>query len=243
MLEVKDVYKRFGGLEALKGVSFCVNKGELIGLIGPNGAGKTTLFNVISGILKPEKGIIKFKGIDIVGLKPYEIARLGIGRTFQLSRPLMDMTLLDNVVVACIYGGRKRVGLKEARSIALEKLRLVGLADKAHLTPKSLTLLERKILEISRALALDPELLLLDEPLSGLSPREIDMHVSLIKRIREDLGVTVIWIEHVMRAIMGAVDRVIVLHQGAKIAEGSPREVAKDSNVIKAYLGEEYAKG
>jgi branched-chain amino acid transport system ATP-binding protein len=241
LLEGREICKRFGGLEALRNVSFHVNKGEILGLIGPNGAGKTTLFNVITGFIKPNSGSVRFKGIDITGLKPYKISRLGIGRTFQLSKPITDMTVLDNVATACIFGGRKHVDVKEARKMALEKLEFVGLANKSHLFPLQLNIVERKLLEIARALSLDPELLLLDEPLSGLNPSEIDLATGMMRKIRDELNITIFWIEHVMRAIMKTVDRIIVLHHGAKIAEGSSREISRNPLVIKAYLGEDYA--
>jgi branched-chain amino acid transport system ATP-binding protein len=236
ILEGRNITKRFSGLVALKEVDFELRKGEILGLIGPNGAGKTTLFNVISGFLPPDGGLVSYKGRNLVGLKSFDICKLGIARTFQIVKPFLNMKVLDNVVVGAL-SRTKNVG--EAKEIAMDKLRFVGMDDKRDLLASSLTLADRKKLEIARALATMPEVLLLDEAIAGLNPRETEDAVKLISRIREE-GVTIFMIEHVMRAIMSISDRIMVLHHGEKIAEGSPREIAADQKVIDAYLGERY---
>jgi len=241
MLEGTNISKFFGGLAALKNVSFSLNMGEIVGLIGPNGAGKTTLFNVITGFIPPSSGIIRFKGRKINGLKPHKICKLGIARTYQIVKPFSNLTVLENVVVGMV-SGRRKLSLSKARSEALEILKLVGLENKESIQAKNLTLMDKKMLELARALATEPEVLLLDEVCAGLNPAEIQRAVQLIKNLREH-GLTIFWIEHIMRAIMAVADRIIVLHHGEKIAEGTPREIANDSKVIDAYLGEKYLLG
>ncbi|MCS7114385.1 MAG: ABC transporter ATP-binding protein [Nitrososphaerota archaeon] len=241
MLKGKNVSKRFGGVEALRNVDFQIGDKEIVGLIGPNGAGKTTLFNVISGIHRPDKGEITFCDKNIVGLKPFEIRRMGIGRTFQIMRPFLKMTVLENVLVASIYGRNGLISMQEARNEALECLEFVGLEDKKAVPALNLTLAQRRALEIARALAAKPKLVLLDEVVAGLNPIETLDAMNLVKKIRDELGLSVLWVEHVMKAIMNVCQRVIVLHQGEKIAEGPPQAIAKDENVIKAYLGDVYA--
>lgn len=236
ILEGKNITKRFSGLVALKEVDFELRNGEILGLIGPNGAGKTTLFNVISGFFPPDEGSVNYKGKDLAGLKPFNICKLGIARTFQVVKPFLNMKVLDNVIVGALS---RTKDIKEAKDIALEKLRFVGMEDKKDSLASSLTLADRKRLEMARALATMPEVLLLDEAIAGLNPKETEEAVGLISKIREE-GITVFIIEHVMRAIMSISDRIIVLHHGEKIAEGPPREIATDQRVVDAYLGEKY---
>ena len=236
LLSINGLVKRFGGLVAVDGVSFNVGKGELVGLIGPNGAGKTTLFDLICQFLKTDKGTVIFKNKDITNKPPYLSAMMGIGRTFQIVRPLLNLTALDNALAGAIV---KAGGMEEARMKGLEALKLVGLNDKSSLKAGSLNIAEMKKLELARALASEPELLLLDEILAGLNPSEIDESLKLLNKIHES-GVTIIIIEHVMRAIMKLSQRIIVLQEGRVIADGSPKEIANDKMVIKAYLGERY---
>jgi len=241
MLEGKSITKSFGGLIALNNVDFMVKQKEIVGLIGPNGAGKTTLFNVITGIHRPDSGVIKFRGENIIGLNTHEIIRRGIARTFQLIRPFLNMTALDNVVVA-ILAMNKKIDVDEARKEAEYFLEIVGFPlNKKNRPTKNLTLIERKMVELARALATKPAILLLDEYAAGLTPTEVEKCNDLIKKLRSEYGITIFWIEHVMRAIMSVCDRIIVLHHGHKIAEGTPKEIASDEQVIKAYLGEKYA--
>ncbi|MEM2735563.1 MAG: ABC transporter ATP-binding protein [Candidatus Bathyarchaeia archaeon] len=236
ILEGNKITKRFSGLVALKEVDFDLREGEILGLIGPNGAGKTTLFNIISGFFLPDEGSVSYKGKELTGLKPFNICKLGIARTFQVVKPFLNMKVLDNVIVGSLS---RTKDMKEAKDIALEKLRFVGMEDKKDLLASSLTLADRKRLEMARALATMPEVLLLDEAIAGLNPKETEEAVELISKIREE-GITIFMIEHVMRAIMTISDRIIVLHHGEKIAEGSPREIASDQRVVDAYLGEKY---
>lgn len=241
MLKGKNITKRFGGLTALAGVDFEIGRGEIVGLIGPNGSGKTTLFNVISGIYRPEEGDLFFEDQRITSWPPYRRARLGIGRTFQIVRPLNRLDVLENVAAAVLYGRSGTTKNREARERAMDILVFTGLENKAYRLPSELVLEERKRLEIARALALHPEIILLDEVFAGLNPTEIKDAIDLTFRIRETFGTTIFMIEHVMKAIMNTCSRIIVLNFGTKITEGTPEEVANHPEVISAYLGAAYA--
>ncbi len=239
ILRVENVTKRFGGLVALDHVTFSVKHGEILGLIGPNGAGKTTLFNVISGVYKPEEGRVIFKDTDITGWKPHKIAHLGIARTHQIVRPFGDLTVLENAMIGALFGKRSdEITEEEARRVAEEVLDYVGLGEKKDLPARVLNVQEKKRLELARALSAEPELLLLDEVLAGLTPTEVENMLILLRRIRVEKDITIIMIEHVMHAVMNLADRIVVLHFGRKIAEGTPEEVANNPEVITAYLGD-----
>jgi branched-chain amino acid transport system ATP-binding protein len=236
ILEVKNLSKSFGGLSAVKNVSFELKEGELLSLIGPNGAGKTTLFNLITGFYRPDAGSIVYMGKDVTGLPPHRICRKGIVRTFQIVRPFGNMTVLNNVITAA----STTKGLRDAVRKSEEILKFTGLWGKKDLLARNLTIADKKRLELARALATDPKVMLLDEVIAGLNPREIEEALEIIRRIHAD-GISIIMVEHVMRAVMSISERIIVLHHGEKIAEGAPSEIASDERVIKAYLGEAYA--
>ncbi|MBU5635202.1 ABC transporter ATP-binding protein [Geomonas sp. Red69] len=237
ILKVNSVTKCFGGLTAVDDVSFSVEKGEIVGLIGPNGAGKTTLFNVISGYYAPTKGSVVFQGNDISGKPPYHLAGVGIGRTFQVVKPFAGLTVLENVTIASFLKHPKKA---DAERHAWQVLEATGLADRANVSAAGLTLAGRKRLEISKALALEPSFLLLDEVVAGLNPTEADRTVELIMKLKAQ-GLTILIVEHIMRVIMNISDRLVVLNFGKKIAEGTPAEVSSDPHVVQAYFGEEAA--
>jgi len=238
ILRVDNVVKRFGGLYALRKVSFDVEQGKVVGLIGPNGSGKTTLFNCISGMYAPDDGSILFQGENIAGLKPHKIARKGIGRTFQIARPFGDMSVRDNVYVGAAFGCTRKDEPGKTSDVCIDALRMTHLESKADELADSLTFGEKRRLEIARALALRPKLLLLDETMAGLTSTEVDSTLEMIRHIATELGLSVIVVEHVMRAIMAVSNKVVVLSEGEKIAEGTPKEISEDPKVLTAYLGE-----
>ncbi|MCL4424037.1 MAG: ABC transporter ATP-binding protein [Firmicutes bacterium] len=236
--EVRKIVKNFGGLTAVKDLTFRVKKGEIFGLIGPNGSGKTTVFNLINGFYPLTSGEIHFKGQRIDGLPTHKICELGIGRTFQVVKPLKRMTVLENVMAGAFLRTKRA---QVARSRALEALDFCGLAHRRDTEAGSLTIADRKRLEIARALATEPELLLLDETAAGLNPREAEEAIALIGRIRS-AGATLIIVEHNMKVMMGSADRILAINFGSEIVSGNPQEIANHPEVIKAYLGEAYAK-
>jgi branched-chain amino acid transport system ATP-binding protein len=242
ILEGADVTKYFGGLAAVSHVDFHVDQGEIVGLIGPNGAGKTTLFNLISAALPFKSGEIRFKGQKLNGLKPHKICRMGVARTFQEVKLFVDMPVLQNVLVGAFFGTPTRISSADATREATQELELVGLSEMRATPAKDLTLVDQKRVEVARALATKPELLLLDEMMAGLNATEISEAMELVTKIR-DTGITIFMVEHVMKAIMGICERIMVLHHGEKIAEGTPQEIAANKKVIEIYLGEEAHAG
>ena len=242
ILEGKGVTKYFGGLAAVSNVDFNVKQGEALGIIGPNGAGKTTLFNLISAALTTKSGTIRFKGENITGLKPYKICRMGLARTFQMVKIFPDLPALSNVILGLHFGVSSNISSGEKAQKAAEYLDFVGLSEVKMAPAKDLTLANQKRLEVARALATGPDLLLLDELMAGLNPTELAQAMELVARIR-DKGITIIMIEHVMKVIMNVCERIMVLHHGAKIAEGTPQEIATSEKVIKIYLGDKAHAG
>jgi ABC-type branched-subunit amino acid transport system ATPase component len=238
LLDCIDVEKRFGGVHALAGVSLTISRGESVGLVGPNGSGKSTLISVLCGAQRPTAGEVRLDGRRIDRLDPHELSHLGVARTHQIPKPFASMTVRDNVAVACMFG---RVGqtLAEARSSAEEHLDVVGLTAQANALPNEINLHQRQLLELGRALATRPTLLLLDEVLAGLNPAEVDEALDVLRTIREG-GTTILMVEHVMRAVLGLAERIVVLDQGRKLADGAPDVVMSDPAVAQAYLGREH---
>ncbi len=237
ILEVKNLSKSFGGLKAVKELDLVVHEGEILGLIGPNGSGKTTSFNLISGFLTPDTGEIRFNDKPIAGLKPHKICQIGLARTFQLTRPFLGMTALQNVMIGRMYGGDPVSNMRKVEEECESILNFVGLGGRAQALASSFGVVDRKRLEVARALATKPELLLLDEMMSGLNPTEMGEAVRLVQSIAAK-GITLMVVEHVMKAILDLSHRLVVLNYGEKIAEGEPREVLRNPTVVEAYLGE-----
>ncbi|PJF39305.1 MAG: ABC transporter ATP-binding protein [Chloroflexi bacterium] len=242
LLQIHEVSKAFGGLQALNRVSLTVDEGEIVGLIGPNGSGKSTLFNVITGTIPATSGRIIFRDEDITGLQAHQIAQRGMGRTFQTVRPFMNLTTAQNVVAAILYCDTTIQSRHHAEKQAREILAYVGLLDEADSLASKLTIMQRKWLEVARALATNPKLLLLDEFMAGLNPTEIQLAVERVRKFRDEMDITIIIVEHIMKAITNCSDRIIVLNAGSKIAEGTPEAVVQDTHVIAAYLGGSHAK-
>jgi branched-chain amino acid transport system ATP-binding protein len=242
ILEGHGVTKFFGGLAAISNVDFYVDQGEIVGLIGPNGAGKTTLFNLISAAVVLNSGVIKFKGKKISGFKPHQVCRTGVARTFQSVKIFGNIPVLGNVLLGSLFGTSTRMSSAEATREAMESLEFVGLSALKAIPAKDLTLANQKRVEVARALATKPEVVLLDELIAGLNPTETAQAMELVTRIR-DRGITIFMIEHVMKAIMSVCDRIIVLHHGEKIAEGVPQEIATSKTVVQVYLGDQAYAG
>ena len=235
MLAVQSLSKSFRGLRAVAEVSFSVEEKGIVALIGPNGAGKTTCFNLIAGAMKPDTGRVLLAGADITGFRADRVCGAGIGRTFQIVKPFQDLTVLENVTVGALH---KNATVADAKRESARILELLELGDKRHMHAANLTLPDRKRLEVARALATEPRLLLLDEVMAGLRPTETDRMVAVLKRLRNETGLTILLIEHVMRAVMALSDHVVVLHHGEKISEGTPEHVTRDPAVLECYLGE-----
>jgi ABC-type branched-subunit amino acid transport system ATPase component len=237
LLECVDVEKRFGGVRALAGVSMVVRRGDVVGLVGPNGSGKSTLIGVLSGVHAPTSGEVRLDGRRIDRLQPHVRSHLGIARTHQIPKPFESMTVRDNVAIACMFG-RVSQGLADGRVAAEEYLDVVGLAERGDALPREVNLHQRQLLELARALATQPTLLLLDEVLAGLNPAELDEAVAVLRRIHER-GTTIVLVEHLMRVVTGLATRIVVLDRGTKLAEGEPRVVMEHPDVRRAYLGRE----
>lgn len=239
LLRVEEVVKRFGGITALDGVTLTINRGELMAIIGPNGSGKTTLFNVINGVLKPDSGRIIFEGRDVTPLPPYRRVAMGIARTFQIPKPWPNLSVRENVAIGALFGSMQgRIGAHEALELADQILEIVGLSGKADVEAGKLTVPEKKVLELARAIAMRPKLLMLDEVVAGMSPRDADRIVDVVRRVRDEYNIAVVsLVEHVMRVVARFAERVVVMHQGRIIREGPPGEVLRDPLVQRVYLG------
>ncbi|MGO9570002.1 MAG: ABC transporter ATP-binding protein [Desulfomonilaceae bacterium] len=241
MLTVKGITKRFGGLSALTNVSFTIEAGSFVGIIGPNGSGKTTLFNVISGVYGPSKGDVVFEGSTVTGLSPHKICHAGIARTFQIPNPIKTMSIVENVMLGLVFGGNKSnepYSEKDTRAKAVELINFVGLNANVDAHPERLTAGDLRKLELARALATKPKILLADEIMSGLNREELNEASTILQKARDDLGVTIIWVEHIMHVLMKLVERVIVLNYGVLICDGAPEAVCNDQQVVQAYLGQ-----
>lgn len=239
MLSVSGLTKSFGGLTAVDDVDFDIDDGNIVGLIGPNGAGKSTMFNCITGVYEPDRGSVTFDGQELLGRKPSEICKLGVCRTFQIVRTFSHSTVRENVVIGATFGGDSPSSKAEAEEVANSYLSFVGLEDMADLEANKLTIAERKRVELARGLATEPDVLLLDEIASGLNQSEVNELCEVIVNINEEYDVTILWIEHIMDAIMSTTDRILVLNEGRKIAEGTSNTIRSDQTVVEAYLGEE----
>jgi branched-chain amino acid transport system ATP-binding protein len=241
VLETQGLSRKFGGVAAVADVSLSVGEGKVLGVIGPNGAGKTTLINLITGHLKPSDGRVTIDGRDVTGQKPWTIAKARVARTFQIVKPFRNLTVRENVAIGSMFGHERSKSAREAIEQAGEALDRVGLLEKADLTPGDLSVADARRLELAKALAMRPRLLLLDEVMAGLRPAEIEPALNLIRSLRDD-GVTVLVVEHVMKAILAVSDEVLVMHEGSELTRGAPEKVVKDERVIEAYLGQRYAE-
>jgi branched-chain amino acid transport system ATP-binding protein len=241
ILEVRDLSRRFGGVQAVRNVSFSVAEGEILGVIGPNGAGKSTLINLITGHVRPSSGQVLIGGTDVTGRRPWVIAHDGVARTFQIVKPFRGLTVRENVAIGAMHGNRRDRTVAEALATADRLLELVGIAGRANSAPSELSVADARRLELAKALATRPRLLLIDEVMAGLRPTEVDSATDLIHRLR-DSGVTIVAVEHVMKAIVSISDRILVLHQGSILVSGVPSEVLSDNRVIEAYLGHRFAQ-